>query len=79
LFNFLLFPNPTHKELIIQREEESLHNGIISIFSSNGLAVYKGIMDDESLMIQTDEWAQGVYFVQILVNGKIAVKRLVIL
>jgi 1,4-alpha-glucan branching enzyme len=79
LFNFLLFPNPTHQVLNIQKGEESLQNGIITIFSSNGLTVYKGIIGDESLIIQTNEWPRGVYFVQILVNGKMGVKRIVIL
>ena len=78
-FSFLLYPNPTHQAINIQSEGESLQNGIVTIISANGLPVYKGTMDDESLIIHTSNWVQGVYFVQILDNGKIGIKRLVIL
>lgn len=78
-FSFRLSPNPSSGIINIQSEVASLQNGIVTIVSANGVPVYTGAMDGESLSVSTDDWAQGVYFVQILVNGKIGMKRLVVL
>ncbi len=76
---FQLFPNPTDQDVTIYWEGEPLQNGIATVISANGLPVYKGVINSESLTIRTSDWAQGVYFVYISVNGKIGIKRLVIL
>jgi glycosidase len=77
--NFQLYPNPTKNEANIYWEDEPFQNGKVIVFSANGLPVYKGSMNNESSTIDTSEWAQGVYFVKISVNGKIGIKRLIIL
>lgn len=77
--SFQLFPNPTDQDISIHWEGKPLQNGTVTIISANGAPVYKGVMDSESLIIRTSDWTKGVYFVQISVNGKIGIKRLVIL
>ncbi len=77
--NFQISPNPTVDEVNIQWEGESFQNGKVTVVSANGLSVYQGIINSESLTIPTSDWSQGIYFVQISVNGKIGVRRVVIL
>lgn len=77
--SFQLFPNPTDQDVSIYWDGELLQNGIVTIISAHGLSVYKGVLNSESLTIRTSDWAQGVYFVRISVNGKIGIKQLVIL
>ena len=76
--SFLLYPNPTNQEINIQMEGPPSQNRTISIVSANGLTVYKGLVKGESLTIPTGDWVQGVYFVQVQVDGNIWMKQLVI-
>lgn len=78
-FDFLIFPNPNHQTLYIQKETESLQHGLVTILSADGSIMYSTVMESESLQVQTNDWPQGVYFIQIHVQGKIGIKRLVIL
>lgn len=77
--SFQLFPNPTDQDISILWEGRPLQNGTVTIISANGLPVYQGVINSESLIIHTSDWTKGVYFVQISVNGKIGIKRFVIL
>lgn len=77
--SFQLSPNPTENGVNIHWDGESFQNGNVTIISANGLSVYKGKMNTESLTIPTNDWSQGVYFVQISVNGMKGIRRLVIL
>lgn len=77
-FSLQLFPNPTMDEVNVHLIGEPFQNGSLTIFSVNGLPVFRKIINSESLTIQTGDLASGVYFVHILVNGNQRIKRLVI-
>ncbi len=79
--NFQISPNPAEHQFNIQLalERESLDHAKVIIRSSNGLAVYHGILNSPAISIQTNDWAQGIYFIEIAVDGKIGVERFTIL
>ncbi|MEM6725912.1 MAG: alpha-amylase family glycosyl hydrolase, partial [Bacteroidota bacterium] len=78
-FDFSLFPNPGHQTINIQSNLTATQKGTITIYSSNGQAIYEGVMNGESLTLDTADWAKGVYIVQLRVNGQLSVQRLLIL
>ena len=73
-----LFPNPTTDEVNLHIISEPFQNGSVTIFSVNGLPIFRKIINSKSLTIQTGNLASGVYFVHILVNGNQKIKRLII-
>jgi glycosidase len=77
--SFQLSPNPADNEVQIRWESESYENGKIRVISANGITVYEGKISGTTVTISTEEWPQGVYFVELLDKEKMGMKRLVIL
>ncbi len=62
--NVLVYPNPVQNELIIEHAE----NCSIHIFDVVGREVYSGVMNQEKEMIDTRDFAKGVYFLEVKDN-----------
>jgi len=77
--NFQLAPNPADHEVSIHWEGEPFQNANVTVVSASGLSLFKGTMNSKSLTIPTSDWPQGIYFVQISVDRKTGIRRLVIL
>ena len=77
--DFRLSPNPTKDQLHITIEGKSFSNGRVNIFSASGKQVYQGEMQGHSLTLHTTYWTQGVYLVQLSMNGRVGIQKMVIL
>jgi hypothetical protein len=77
--SFQLFPNPTEDNVNIHWAGEPFQDGNVTVISANGVLVYQGKINSGALTIPTSNWPQGVYFVQMSVDGALGVRRLVIL
>ncbi len=76
---FQLIPNPAQDKVEVIGEGRQLESGNVTVFSASGTLIYSGAMKGDSLTITTRNWPRGVYFVQVIVNEKVEVKRLVVL
>ena len=77
--DFLLYPNPATHAIHIRSDMKSLQNGVVTITTANGIPVYNAVMVGDTFTVHTGDWPQGVYFVQIVVDGNIGIKRLVVM
>lgn len=77
--SFSLYPNPSNSSLTIQFQTQQLSNYEVKIFNLNGSLVYE--RSSRSLFglnyqdINTHDWQNGYYFVDIIVDGKSAVRQ----
>ena len=71
--NFQLFPNPGSENFQIQSNEamESIH-----IFNASGMCVHQVSNNSvKSLVVDAQDWSDGVYFIVVKQNGKIQTQR----
>ncbi len=61
---FNLYPNPASSYIMIEREQASEFNNV-KIFDPNGKVVYSGILINNPEEIRTENWAKGVYLIQL--------------
>lgn len=78
-FDFDVFPNPTSGQTEIYWEGKDAQEATVSILSASGLKLYEGKMTGQSLTISTNNWAKGLYFIKITIDGGMRMKRLVVL
>ena len=79
VLSFDVFPNPTNNIINLEWEGEVFQNGTVTVVSAFGSIVYNEKIQNKLLTIPTEKLSPGVYFVQVSINGKIGVKRIVIL
>lgn len=77
-FQWLVYPNPFSSNVTVQLDKEttSTIGAEISIFNSLGTVVYTGKTSNSQTTINLDNLENGVYFVQVSVDGQTAVKKL---
>ncbi len=77
--NLKLYPNPSRGIINIEVKGNASETAKVKVFSSNGSQVYKGEVTKQALILQTSKWQSGIYLVQLLHEGKLEVKRFVVL
>lgn len=75
---FELSPNPSSGKITIQLLNESLIDGKLIIYNTEGKNVHQGTMAQMKETIQLDNIAPGMYTVIIESNGQISSERLII-
>jgi len=72
-----IFPNPTAQRLTIQFKQVQSNNITYTIFNSNGQLVLSGALKDTQVTIAIGFLAEGVYFIEITVDGKQLARRFI--
>jgi hypothetical protein len=76
--DFSLSPNPASDQIRLHFEDYELKAGSVSVFSTAGKRQYESIITGPTLYITTQDWPAGLYFVKVLIDGKIKTKSLLI-
>jgi hypothetical protein len=73
-----IFPNPAHDHFTIDFDGD-IRNAEVNIFDMTGKIIYSDIASSLSqLVVNTGDFSEGIYMVQIQAEGFIATKKLVI-
>jgi len=74
-----LFPNPAKRSVTVDLSHfKGFYSGI-SIINAEGKEVYSTLVSEKSVKINTDNFAKGIYMVQIISGAKtVATKKLII-
>lgn len=70
--SLIAFPNPGSSTFSLRLDETDIRPADILIYDSKGLVVYKqtGIRLHEAFEIDCQDWAEGIYHIQVLVGGE---------
>lgn len=74
--DFDIYPNPC-KGLLHLKSDESLQNKSVEIFNTNGQILYKNTMNKPISQINISDFGQGVYFIKIISENGIIVKKII--
>jgi len=74
--DFDIYPNPC-KGLLHLKSDESLQIKSIEIFNTNGQILYKNTMNKPISQINISNFGQGVYFIKIISEKGIIVKKII--
>ena len=69
-----VFPNPTNGKITVQSEEL----GRIEVIDLQGRIVYKSTMSCNSCDINIGDNSEGVYFIKVITNYGVLVKKIII-
>ena len=72
--NIEVYPNPTTNLLTI---ENASPNTQISIFDISGRLVHENVSNGTTITLDTSEWSEGIYLVQMTNNRRIIRKKIV--
>ena len=72
-----IFPNPVHAAFTILLNVEPTDDGIIHIYNMDGRLMMLQAIDDEQTSVQISDLPEGVYILNIMVNGHVINKRIV--
>ncbi|MFA9214052.1 MAG: T9SS type A sorting domain-containing protein [Candidatus Methylacidiphilales bacterium] len=72
---FNIYPNPASKILVIK---DAIKNSTLHIFDMTGRIIYTENILTSSTELDIENWKDGIYTVQIISDGKIANRKLVI-
>ncbi len=61
--DLLLYPNPTNHSITLEFKDSQTK--VLSIFSSSGSLVYKGLIQSEVVTIDVSTWGRGLYFLHV--------------
>ena len=77
--DFMLFPNPATEELTIVCES-IVHSpqSMVNILSATGQLVYFSNLTSQISHLDISNLAGGIYFVQVVMDGKVSVKKVVV-
>lgn len=82
LSDFKMFPNPTTNKANIELGETNGEDVTVSVFTVDGRMVaqknYGSVPNNMMIPINTNEWAKGVYMVQVTVGQDITNRKLVV-
>ncbi|CAN5636841.1 hypothetical protein BH11BAC1_BH11BAC1_27540 [soil metagenome] len=68
-----IFPNPVHEYITIH----SKHPVILSIYTEEGKVLIKNMMCENSLRLDAQNWAAGIYYLKVEMNNRSLVHSLV--
>jgi hypothetical protein len=71
-----IYPNPS-KGLLNVKSDESLNNKSIEILNINGQIMFKNTIDKPISQINISDFGQGVYFIKIISEKGIIVKKII--
>ncbi len=72
----LIYPNPFQSALSIQLNNPEIIDGLVNIYFINGQLV-KSIKISGSVLLETTDWKEGVYILEIITEEKIVRKKIV--
>ncbi len=75
--DIIMYPNPSKDEVYIE-SERNLSDAKITIINSLGTIVSEQITQENLTKLNTSNLKSGIYFIQLLINGKTLVKKLII-
>ncbi len=77
--DFMIFPNPATDQLtIIAIEQNPMANSECRILTASGQLVYTSSINSQQSTIDISNLASGIYFVQVVMDGKVSVKKVVV-
>jgi len=74
-FPVMLYPNPASALINL---ECPVSHAVISITDLKGQQVYQNTMDHDKAAIDVSRWADGMYIIRCIADGKVASKKLII-
>ncbi len=76
---FYVFPNPaTDKLTVVFESTVNSPQSMVNILNTTGQLVYQQSMNSQQSTIDVSNLASGVYFVQVVIDGKVSVKKVVV-
>ncbi len=69
-----VFPNPTNGKITVQSQEL----GRIEVIEIQGMIIYKSTMSCNSCDITIGDYSEGVYFLKVITNYGVSVKKIII-
>jgi Secretion system C-terminal sorting domain len=73
-----IYPNPTRDELFVALFTDNKVQAKVTIFDLTGRIIHSEKTNSELLRIDTPQYARGIYFVRVEMNGKFLTKKIVI-
>ena len=73
-----LNPNPASESFKITIKKNTSPSAQVQIFAASGQLIFKGKMDGNEMMINTNDFPGGIYFVQVVDENAIAIQRVII-
>lgn len=72
--DYSIYPNPSNQSFKI----EGVTDAQIKIYSISGQVIYSNQSNNETLLIDTYNWKEGIYLIQIVKNKQIITKKIVV-
>ena len=63
--NYSVFPNPASEFVTIRRNSGTTFNGTVEIYNLQGICVFKHVLQEQEIEINTSTFAKGVYTARI--------------
>ncbi|PHN03420.1 alpha-amylase family glycosyl hydrolase [Flavilitoribacter nigricans] len=76
--DFSLRPNPASDQVDLQFNDLRTDGGRIIIFNASGRSHYETNITGASLSISTQEWPAGLYFIKVVIDGRVRTQSLLI-
>jgi glycosidase len=76
--SILVIPNPASESFQIAIDQNTIAKAQLQVFNSAGQLFFKGKIEGTEMMIQTNGWPDGVYFIQLTDEKSILTRRLII-
>jgi Secretion system C-terminal sorting domain len=73
-----IYPNPTRDELFVELFTDNKVQAKVTIFDLTGRMMHTEKTNSELLRIDTPQYARGIYFVRVEMDGKFLTKKIVI-
>ena len=70
-------PNPADNEIFISVNKVSKEISTMKVFNAEGKLMYESKTENRTT-IETSDWQSGIYFLQIVANGKISQKKFLV-
>jgi hypothetical protein len=75
---FTLYPNPANDQLTILLSQDLQSNSTLKIYDNFGKVVFEHAVSETQLILDTQEYASGMYHVQLTNDNEVIRKRLII-
>ncbi len=75
---FNLYPNPSSQLLTINISDLDLTNAELKMVDMLGKEIFKSKLNQNTTIISTSEFANGVYFIQVKADNKLETQKLLI-
>ncbi len=74
-----IYPNPAKRHVTIDLKEMQHFYNRVDVISTDGKLVYSAMSSEKQLKLNTDEWAKGVYMVNVMDGPKLLVSKKLII